>query len=70
MTLVPRPGIMGVRPYVGGESSLPGRGRAIRLASNENPLGASPRAVAFSQDLSTDSRASLIAGWDDLASGR
>ena len=42
----PRPGIMEIAPYVGGESSLPGVNRVIRLASNENPLGPSPAAVA------------------------
>ena len=46
MTLTPRPGILEVTPYVGGEASISGRNRAIRLASNENPLGASPRAAA------------------------
>ncbi len=42
----PRPGILDIAPYVGGEASIAGRNRAIRLASNENPLGASPRAKA------------------------
>ena len=46
MTLTPRPGILDVSPYVGGESSISGQNRAIRLASNENPLGPSPRAAA------------------------
>jgi histidinol-phosphate aminotransferase len=46
MTLTPRPGILEVAPYVGGESSAQGANRVVRLASNENPLGASPRAVA------------------------
>jgi histidinol-phosphate aminotransferase len=46
MTLTPRPGIMQISPYVGGEAALPGRNRVIRLASNENPLGAGPRAIA------------------------
>ncbi len=46
MSLIPRPGIMEVRPYVGGESSVSGAKRVIRLASNENPLGAGPRARA------------------------
>ncbi|MFQ6016707.1 MAG: pyridoxal phosphate-dependent aminotransferase, partial [Kiloniellaceae bacterium] len=46
MTPIPRPGILGVTPYVGGESSVPGRNRVIRLASNENPLGPSPQAIA------------------------
>ena len=46
MTLTPRPGIMDVAPYVGGEASITGKNRVIRLASNENPLGPSPRAMA------------------------
>jgi histidinol-phosphate aminotransferase len=46
MTLTPRPGIMEVAPYVGGEVAIPGKNRVIRLASNENPLGPSPRAMA------------------------
>ena len=46
MAIPPRPGILEIAPYVGGEASLPGANRVIRLASNENPLGASPRATA------------------------
>ena len=46
MTLTPRPGILEVAPYVGGEAAIPGKNRVIRLASNENPLGPSPRAMA------------------------
>ena len=41
----PRPGILEVEPYVGGESRAPGGKPPLRLASNENPLGPSPRAV-------------------------
>jgi histidinol-phosphate aminotransferase len=46
MTVRPRPGILEVAPYVGGESKAAGVNRVIRLASNENPLGPSPLAVA------------------------
>ena len=46
MSLKPRPGIMDVAPYVGGESKVAGVNRVIRLASNENPLGPSAQAVA------------------------
>ena len=42
----PRPGIMDIAPYVGGEARIPGIAKPIRLASNENPFGASPAAVA------------------------
>jgi histidinol-phosphate aminotransferase len=43
---VPRPGILEIAPYVGGEASIPGVERPIRLASNESALGPSPKAVA------------------------
>ena len=46
MTPTPRPGIMDVAPYVGGEAAVPGLNRVVRLASNENPLGASRQAIA------------------------
>ena len=46
MSLLPRPGVLDVEPYVGGEAAIAGRNRVIRLASNENPLGPSPQAVA------------------------
>ena len=42
----PRPGILDIAPYVGGESSVPGLNRVIKLASNESALGPSPQALA------------------------
>jgi histidinol-phosphate aminotransferase len=42
----PRPGILDIAPYVGGEARISGLERPARLASNENPYGASPAAVA------------------------
>ncbi len=42
----PRSGIMDITPYVGGESSLEGQGRVIKLSSNENAFGPSPLAQA------------------------
>ena len=44
----PRPGVLDISPYVGGESSVPGVSRIIKLASNEGALGPSPAAVAAS----------------------
>jgi len=41
----PRPGILDIAPYVGGKASLPGVAKVARLASNESPLGPSPRAI-------------------------
>ncbi len=45
MTLTVRPGILDIAPYVGGEAGLAGHQKVIRLASNESPLGPSPKAV-------------------------
>ncbi|HJU16822.1 MAG TPA: histidinol-phosphate transaminase [Stellaceae bacterium] len=42
----PRPGILDIAPYVGGEAKAEGALRPIRLASNESALGPSTRAVA------------------------
>lgn len=44
--LVPRPGILDIRPYVGGEAKAAGVERPIRLASNESALGPSAKAIA------------------------
>jgi len=41
----PRPGILDIAPYVGGEAHAPGVAQPIRLASNEGALGPSPRAM-------------------------
>ena len=42
---LPRPGILDIEPYIGGESAIPGVNRIIKLASNESALGPSPKAV-------------------------
>ena len=42
---VPRPGILDIAPYIGGESKVPGVNRIIKLASNESALGPSPKAI-------------------------
>jgi histidinol-phosphate aminotransferase len=43
---MPQPGIMTIDPYVPGESKVPGGMKPIKLSSNENPLGPSPKAIA------------------------
>lgn len=48
-TLVPRPGILDIAPYVGGESEVAGANRVIKLSSNENPHGPGPAARAAFQ---------------------
>ncbi len=45
-SLEPRPGILSIDPYQGGESALEGRAEVIKLSSNEGALGPSPEAVA------------------------
>lgn len=42
----PKPGIMDIKPYLGGEGRVNDNLRLVRLASNENPLGCSPLARA------------------------
>jgi histidinol-phosphate aminotransferase len=52
--LTPRPGILDIDPYVGGEAKIAGVSRVIRLASNESALGPSPRALAAYRALAGD----------------
>ncbi|HWA01039.1 MAG TPA: histidinol-phosphate transaminase [Caulobacterales bacterium] len=42
----PLPAIAAIEPYKGGESVLPGIDKPVKLASNENPFGPSPKAKA------------------------
>ena len=40
----PKPGILDIAPYVGGKSSIVGVAEPMKLSSNENALGAGPKA--------------------------
>jgi len=42
----PRPEILTIHPYVGGESVLPGANRTVKLSSNEGAFGVPPSAQA------------------------
>jgi histidinol-phosphate aminotransferase len=42
----PRPYILDIAPYIGGEATIKGATRVIRLASNESALGPSAKAMA------------------------
>ncbi len=42
----PKPGILEIEPYVGGESAVKEGGPVYKLSSNENPLGPSEKAKA------------------------
>ncbi len=48
---IPQPGILGITPYKGGDSSVPGVSEVHKLSSNESPLGPSPRAIAAYRNL-------------------
>lgn len=41
----PKPGILDIKPYVGGKSKAAGITRVMKLSSNESPLGPSPKAL-------------------------
>ena len=41
----PRPGVLGIQPYVPGKSSATGGAKLHKLSSNETPLGPSPAAI-------------------------
>ncbi len=43
---VPQPGIMDIAIYVPGEAHVPSGMTPVKLSSNENPLGPSPKAIA------------------------
>jgi histidinol-phosphate aminotransferase len=49
-TASPRPEILGISPYVGGESTLPGINRIVKLSSNEGAFGVPPGAQAAIRD--------------------
>jgi len=52
--IAPRPGVLEIEPYKGGESTLEGRDDVIKLSSNEGALGPSPKAVAAIKAASAD----------------
>ena len=43
--ITPQPGIMEIALYQGGQSQLAGHAEPLKLSSNENPFGPSPKAV-------------------------
>ncbi len=50
----PRPAILQVTPYVGGEAKLPGVNRIVKLSSNEGAFGPPPAAVLAAQRAAAD----------------
>jgi histidinol-phosphate aminotransferase len=47
--ITPRPGVLDIAPYVGGDVDEEGKDRVIKLSANETALGASPSAAAAFQ---------------------
>ncbi|MCX8505625.1 MAG: histidinol-phosphate transaminase [Alphaproteobacteria bacterium] len=60
---IARPGVLKISPYVGGDRGAESGKKLIRLASNENNYGPSPKAIAAYQ-----SRASLLHRYPDGSS--
>jgi histidinol-phosphate aminotransferase len=54
MTVQPRPSILTVEPYIGGESKIPGVNRIIKLSSNEGAFGPPPAAIAAIQGMAAE----------------
>lgn len=54
MTVMPRPSILSVEPYVGGESKVPGVNRVIKLSSNEGAFGPPPGAIAALAEMAAE----------------
>lgn len=53
----PKPGVLTIQPYVPGSAKRKGRGRVIKLASNENAFGPSPKvAAALKEAIRTPAR--------------
>jgi len=53
-TIRPQPGILDIALYVGGESRIEGRDDVLKLSSNENPFGPSPRAIEAFRSAAVD----------------
>ena len=41
---IPKPGLLDIAAYVGGKSKVEGVAEPVKLSSNENVLGSSPKA--------------------------
>ena len=57
----PRPEILDISPYVGGESTVPGVNRVLKLSSNEGAFGVPPGAQAAYTKLAGE--AASLSGW-------
>jgi histidinol-phosphate aminotransferase len=53
VSITPKPGILDIALYQGGESKLPGFVAPLKLSSNENPFGPPPSAVSAMAEAAT-----------------
>ncbi len=53
VSITPKPGILEIALYQGGESALPGFVAPLKLSSNENPFGPPPSAVSAMAEAAT-----------------
>ena len=68
-TPTPKPGIMDISPYVGGDASVEGVAKIIKLSSNEGATGPSPKAVAAFQAAGASLHRYPDGGANDLRAG-
>ena len=59
----PQPGIMDIALYEGGAAHVAGISDAIKLSSNETPLGPSPKAIAAYKAVGTPKRHDGVVLW-------
>jgi len=69
MSARPRAGIREIAPYVGGEAAIPGIASPVKLSSNENPLGPSPKAVAAFREAAAEMHRYPDGGAEKLRDG-
>ena len=65
----PNPGIMDITPYVGGDASVEGLARVVKLSSNESATGPSPKAVAAFRGMAETLHRYPEGGSTDLRAG-
>ena len=68
-TPTPLKGIMDISPYVGGDASVEGMARIVKLSSNEGATGPSPKAVAAFEKVGADLHRYPDGGASELRAG-
>ena len=66
---IPKQGIMEINPYVGGDATVDGLAKIVKLSSNEGATGASPRAIETYKALANELHRYPDGGADALRQG-